>query len=169
MCANDDQTFWPLTTKWSPFELGPRAGAGEVGAGVGLREALAPDLLGREDLVEVPLLLRVGAVDDDRRAGHAEADHADVRRRRGGGHLLVEDRLVAVGRARAAVLLRPGQAGVAGVVELAAPLAAELLEPLRAAPAAALGLGQVRLDPRLQLGPELRLLRACRGGPRRGL
>ena len=61
--------------------LGARANGGEVGAGVRLREALAPDLLGREDRLEVARLLLLGAVRDDRRPGHAEADHADVRRR----------------------------------------------------------------------------------------
>ena len=95
MCANDDQTFWPLTTQWSPSSSARVRAAGEVGAGAGLGEALAPDLLGREDLREVALLLLVGAVRDDRRPGHAEADHADVRRRLGARHLLEEDRLVA--------------------------------------------------------------------------
>ena len=74
--------------------------------------------------------------------------------------LLVEDRLEAVRRARAAVLLRPGQPGVAGLVELAAPLAHErVVEPLRAAAAAALVLREVRVDPRAQLGAELGFLR----------
>ena len=49
-------------------------------------------------------------------------------RRLGARHLLEEDRLVGVRRAGAAVLLRPGQARVAGLVELPAPLAARLLE-----------------------------------------
>ena len=73
-----------------------RAHGGEVGARVRLGEALAPDLLGREDLLQVLLLLGVGAVRDDRRAGHAEPDHAEVGRRLGARHLLEEDRLVAV-------------------------------------------------------------------------
>ena len=81
MCANDDHTFWPLTTKYVAAPLDPRAHGGEVGAGVGLGEALAPDLLGGEDLREVRLLLLLGAVRHDRRPGHAEPDHADVRRR----------------------------------------------------------------------------------------
>ena len=58
--------------------LGARARGGEVGAGVRLGEALAPDLLGGEDLLEVARLLLLGAVRDDRRPGHAEPDHADV-------------------------------------------------------------------------------------------
>ena len=95
----------------------------------GLGEALAPDLLGREDLREVALLLLVGAVRDDRRPGHAEPDHAEVaaaprrapspRGRSPGG---------CTGAPRAAVLLRPGQPRVAGLVELPAPVASGLLE-----------------------------------------
>ena len=75
-------------------------------------------------------------------------------------HLLVEDRLEAGRRAGAAVLLRPGQAGVAALEEEAAPLAAERVAValLAAAPAAPL-LGQVRVEPRAQLGPEGGLVR----------
>ena len=139
--------------------LGARARGGEVGARVRLGEALAPDLLGGEKRLEVARLLLVGAVRDDRRPGHAEADHADVGRSLGGGELLVEDRLEGVRRAGAAVLLRPRQAGVARRVEQLAPLAHErIVEPLRAAAAAALVLGQVRVDPAAHLGAELRLL-----------
>ena len=77
-----------------------RAHGREVGARAGLGEALAPDLLGREDLLEVLLLLRLGAVRDDRRPRHPEPDHAEVRRRLRARHLLEEDRLVAVRRTR---------------------------------------------------------------------
>ena len=100
------------------------------------------------------LLLGVGAVGDDRRPGHAEPDHAEVGRRLGARHLLEEDRLVAVRSAGAAVLLRPGQACVAGLVQLPAPVAAGLLEA-----AAADLVGEVRLDPRAQLRAEGGLLR----------
>ena len=50
-----------------------RADAGEVGPGAGLREALAPDLLGGEERRKVARLLLLGAVRDDRRPGHADA------------------------------------------------------------------------------------------------
>ncbi len=78
MCAYDDQTFCPLTTKWPFAQLRARPHGGEIGAGARLREALAPDLLGREDVREVALLLLLGAVGDDRRPGHAQPDHAQV-------------------------------------------------------------------------------------------
>ena len=140
--------------------LGARSRGGEVGARVRLGEALAPDLLGGQDLRQVRVLLLVGAVRHDRRPGHPEADDADVRGRLRARHLLVEDRLEAVGRAGAAVLLRPGQPGVAGLVQLAAPLAAEVVAEalLAAAPAAPL-LGQVGVEPGAQLGAKGCLLR----------
>src|SRR5205807_6225616 len=105
--------------------LGPRPCGRQVGTGAGLREALAPDLLRGEDLREVRLLLLVGSVRHDRRTRHPEPDHAYVRGGLRPRHLLVEDRLEAVRRAGAAVFGGPGQTGVARVVELAAPLAAE--------------------------------------------
>ena len=135
--------------------LGARARGGEIRARVRLREALAPDLVGREDRLEVARLLLLRAVRDDRRPGHVEADHADMGRSLHRGELLVEDRLEAVGRTRAAVLLRPGQPCVAGLVQLAAPLADEgILEPLGAAAAAALVRREVRVDPGAQLRPK---------------
>ena len=80
-CANVVQTFWPVTTQ-SPSSLTAlRLERGEVGARLGLGEALAPDLLGREDRLEVALLLLLGAVGDHHRAAHREAEH--VRRRAG--------------------------------------------------------------------------------------
>ena len=133
---------------------GARAHRGQVGARTRLGEALAPDLLGGEDLLEVLLLLGVGAVRDDRRPGHPEADHAEVRGCFGARHLLEEDRLVAVRGGRAAVLLGPRQPGVAGLVQLAAPVAAGLLEA-----AAPHFVREVGLDPRAQLGAERGLLR----------
>src|SRR5262249_39842901 len=119
--------------------FGAGTGGGEVGACVRLREPLAPDLLGGEDRPEGARLLLLGPVGDDRRPGHAQADHPDVGRGLRRGELLVEDRLEAVGRAGASVFLRPGQTGVARLVEVAAPLAHErILEALGAASAAAL-------------------------------
>src|SRR5207248_11766957 len=132
----------------------------EVGARVRLGEALAPDLLGGQDLRQVRLLLVVAAVRHDRRPGHTEPDDADVGGSLRARHLLVEDGLEAVRGARAAVLLGPGQPGIAGLVQLAAPVAPELVAEalLAAAPSAPL-LGEVRVQPCAQPGPEGCLLR----------
>src|SRR5262249_40520144 len=121
----------------APF--GTRACGGEVGARVRLREALAPDLLGCEQRLEAARLLLLRAARDDRRPGHAQTDHADVGWSLRRCELLVKDRLEAVRRAAAPVLLRPGQARVAGLVETSTPLAQErILEALRAAAPSAL-------------------------------
>ena len=156
MCANDDQTFWPLTRKWSPLILDARASRGEVAAGVRLREPLAPDLLGAQDLRQVPLLLRVGPPRDDRRAGHPEADHAEVRGRLGSRELFEEDRLMTVRRAGPAELLRPGEPGVSRLTEAAAPVAVGVLEP--AAASLLRGGGQVVRDELAHFLPERRLV-----------
>jgi hypothetical protein len=98
----------------------------EVRARLGLREALAPDLLGAENGLEIALLLLVGTVGDDRRPAHGQAEHVGHLRRLSPHDLLVEDRLLDQGRAPPAVLLGPGQAGPAGLVELLLPVAAKL-------------------------------------------
>ena len=66
-------TFWPVTTHSSPFLTARVFSRREVRAGVGLGEALAPDLLGREDRRQVALLLLVGAPHHQRRARPAAA------------------------------------------------------------------------------------------------
>ena len=128
----------------SRLDAGPHRG--EVRARSRLREALAPDLLGAQDLLQVALLLLLGAVRHDRRAGHSQADHADVLGRLRSRELLEHDRLVAVRGALAAVLLGPGEADEAGVVQLPAPLAPWLG-------------GQVRLEPLAHLCAEGRFVR----------
>src|SRR5205807_2894394 len=101
------------------------------------------------------LLLLVGAVRHDRRPGHPEPDDADVGGSLRARHLLVEDGLEAVRGAGAAVLLGPGQPGIPGLVQLAAPFAPErvaeaLLAPAPSAPL----LGEICVQPCAQLGPE---------------
>ena len=149
----------PVHDEVAVVEPRARPHAGEVRACAGLGEALAPDLLGREERREVAPLLLLGAVRDDRRAGHADADDADVRRRLGARELLEEDRLVRVRRAAAAVLLGPGEPDVAGVVERPAPGAH--LGSVEAGRPTAVALEVVRevlLEPRAKLGPERGLL-----------
>jgi hypothetical protein len=65
-------------------------------------------------------------VRDDDRAAHHEAEHVRRRRSAGAGDLLVEDRLLDQGGAAAAVLLGPGEAGPATVVELLLPRDGEI-------------------------------------------
>ena len=97
---------------------GPGGEAGEVGAGAGLAEQLAPDLVAAEHRVEEALLLRVGAVGDDRRADHADADHERARSAPRSAPAPGRRSTSCIdGAAPAAVLLRPGDAGPAAVVE----------------------------------------------------
>src|SRR5204863_4520437 len=98
----------------------PCARGGEVAARVRLGEALAPDLLRAQDPRQVALLLLGRAPRDDRRPRHTNPDHAEMRRRLRPRELLEEDRLVTVRRIRSAVLLRPGEARVPRLAELAA-------------------------------------------------
>jgi hypothetical protein len=95
----------------------------EVGTGLRLGEALAPDLFRGENVREAALLLGVGAMGDDRRSGHPDPDHTEMLRRFGPRELLVEDRLIAVRFAATAVLDGPGQPAVARGVETATPVA----------------------------------------------
>ena len=128
-----------------------RLDRGEVRARAGLGEALAPDLLGREDRLQVAALLLVAAVGDDRRAAHGQAQDVGGARRLGADELLVVDRLLDQRRAAPAVLGRPRHAGPAPVVQLALPGAAE-----GEARVVALGLapGVVGVEPRAQLVAE---------------
>ena len=136
---------------------------GEVGARLGLGEPLAPDLLAGEDRLQVALLLLLGAVGDHHRPAHRQAEHVGRARRFQARRLADEDRLLDQGRAAAAVLLRPGDPGPAGLVHLALPLAPEghhLLEArLR------LGAGVVLLEPGANLVAELLLGRREASGP----
>src|SRR5262249_54068963 len=93
-----------------------------------LRVALAPDLLAGEDLLEVALLLRVGAVRDDRGPGHPEAEDVERRRRPVLDQLLVEEKLLHPGQPAAPVLLGPREPEEPGLVELPLPVAAEVVE-----------------------------------------
>ena len=80
---------------------------GEVGAGVGLGEALAPDLVAGEDRPEEPVLLLARAPDHQRRAAEQDAQHVGRERRPGAAELLEEDRRLGQRRAAPAVLGRP--------------------------------------------------------------
>ena len=68
MCPRLVHTFCPLMTHSSPSRTAVRLDVGEVGAGVGLTEALAPELLRLEDRRQEPALLLLGAEHHERRA-----------------------------------------------------------------------------------------------------
>jgi len=101
---------------------GPGGQRGQVGAGAGLGEALAPDAVAAENPRQVVTPLLLGALGHEGRAGVgvAHEDDADVGRTRG-GVLLLEDQLLRDGQAAAAVLDRPVEAGVPGLVQPALP------------------------------------------------
>ena len=74
---------------------GPGAERGQVASGVGLTEALAPDLLALEDAREVALALLRGALGDDRLPRMEEPDEIDADiGGMGPCQLLVEDELL---------------------------------------------------------------------------
>ena len=99
---------------------------GQIGTGLGLREALAPDLLPGEDRLEVALLLFLVASGNHHGAAHHQAEHIGRGRDTLAGELLVEHRLLDQGGALAAVLLGPGDPGPARLVHLLLPGSAKL-------------------------------------------
>src|SRR6266508_3293686 len=102
--------------------LGPGLDTGQVTARVGLREALAEEVLGREDARQVGPLLRFARVGNERRTGHVEPYGI---RELGGpraGHLLVEDRLLHDRGPAAAVSCGPLEPDIARPVELPLPV-----------------------------------------------
>jgi hypothetical protein len=141
-----------------PHVLAFRAQRTEVGTGSRLGEALAPDLFARQRLLKVLGLLLVGAVNDDRRTRHPQADDSDVVGGFGAGGFLQEDRLMCVGSPCAAELLRPRQPRVTGFVEFLGPLARDLLfHPPPGGTALAPPLGKIVFEPFPKLRAELRL------------
>ena len=71
-------TFWPLTIHSSPSRTALVAEAGEVAAGAGLAEQLAPLLLAGEHRAQEAILLLVAAVGDDGGAGERHEERARV-------------------------------------------------------------------------------------------
>ena len=120
--ASDVHTFWPLMTHSSPSSTARVCDVGEVGAGVGLGVALAPQLRRRAGsragtarcCSGVPKAISVGPSSPSpmwpTRAGRA-----------GAGVLLVEDDLLEQRQPAAAVLRGPAEAGPAVPRRGAAP------------------------------------------------
>src|ERR1039457_4021621 len=107
------------------IEGGFGAQSREVGAGVGLGESLAPDLLAAEDFGEIALLLGFGAEGDEGGAHQFQAQNARQGRRSDAGHFFGEDGLLHEGGTAAAVFLGPGEAGPAALIHLALQIAEE--------------------------------------------
>ena len=147
-----------------PVEDGARGQIGEIAAGIGLGEALAPDLVGVEDGLEPALLLRGGAVHHEGRRHHAEADGVHAGRGPGRDQLLGEDELLDEGDAAPPELLRPAESHPAARVHAPVPGPAGVEGPVGVKGQLVVGgrmdlavRGQVGGQPRAQLGAERRL------------
>ena len=114
-CAPEVQIFWPLMTKSSPSTVGTRLERRQIGAGIRLGIALAPDHLAAQRRRDPLLPLLLGASLQQRRHQHGNADAAHRRRHAAFGKFLGDDaRLQRIGlRAVAAILLWDGAAGIA--------------------------------------------------------
>src|SRR5262245_17618049 len=97
---------------------------GEVGAGSGLAEQLAPHFLTAQQRGQVPQVLSVGPVRDQRRSDHPDADGERARLDVEARLLLGERACLGRGATLPAVLLRPRDARPASVVERALPFLA---------------------------------------------
>ena len=91
--GDEVHTFCPLSTQPPVDALGTRGQGGEVAAGTGLAEELAPHELAPQRGPDPALLLLDGAVGDDRGQGPgADGQVRPVHPRR--GQLLVDDQLL---------------------------------------------------------------------------
>ena len=114
--------------------------AGEVGAGAGLAEELAPRLLAVGDLGQEALLLLVGAVGDDRRGGQHRAEAPRRAERPGLADLGADGVGLGTGQASARVLLGPARHRPAGVSQALPPVGdREVGVPVVVQPGADLG------------------------------
>src|SRR5207302_4858427 len=110
LLAVEDEAARPKAVALGARLLGTRLDPREIGAGRGLGEQLAPDLIAVEHRAEVAPLLLVGAVGDDRRPEHPDADRVEDPRHFRARYLLVADDLVDRAEPLASVLLGPGDA-----------------------------------------------------------
>ncbi len=117
--------FWPFSTQ-EPSRLdGRRAERREIGARLGLREPLRPQLLCREDRPHEARTLLVGPERENRRAEYVQTDDGRELGRACRGQLLVDDDLLRRRAAAAAELGRPRAADVTGLVATRLPAAEE--------------------------------------------
>src|SRR6267154_717950 len=113
LLAIDDEVVTPVD--------GARAQAGEIAAGLWLRIALAPELVGAEDARQVPLFLLLRSPMNERRAQQVQRARRRQHRRTGAEIFLVEDHLLHKARAAPAIFLGPGDADPAGGVHRLLP------------------------------------------------
>ena len=113
LLAVDDKMVAPVD--------GAGAQARQIGAGARLGIALAPDLVGAEDLRQMARFLVLGAPVDQRWAEQVEAALARQDRCAGAEILFVPDHLLHEAGAAAAIFLGPGNADPAGGVHLLLP------------------------------------------------
>ncbi|MEZ5136577.1 MAG: hypothetical protein R2699_16395 [Acidimicrobiales bacterium] len=137
---------------------GEGAQVGEVRAGLGFGEALAPVVVGVEDVGDPPVALLVGAPADDHRTDLPQAVGVVDARRARPCHLLGVDHRLGRRGVAPAPLGRPGDGRPATLVELALPGAPafHLRQHARGAGAGRVVLAGVspRLEERRQLGVE---------------
>src|SRR4029453_7363118 len=103
--------------------LGTRPQRRQIRAGAWLREELAPQLVGRQDLREEAAALCIAAMGDQRGPNEVHADAVDDLGRPCGGDLLLEDVVLDHRGAAAALVARPVNAHPASAGELALPVA----------------------------------------------
>src|SRR5262245_7064929 len=97
--------------------------ARQIGAGVRLRKTLNPDLISRENLRQVSLLLFIAAMSNDRRADQAARHIVESPGRAGTRGFLRENELLDDRRSFPAILFRPRQSGIPSFVQSPIPLA----------------------------------------------
>ncbi len=95
---------------------------GQIRAGARFGEALAPDLLAGQDFLDETALLLFGAVLENSRSAHRQAEFVERCWRSDTGHFFVEYRTFDDGFTLAAVLGRPRNSEIAGVVEPPLPV-----------------------------------------------
>ena len=148
-------------------QLGLGLERGEIRAGLRFGEALAPGDLALEDLGQELLLLLLGPPLQDGRSDQGVAEEVGSHGGAGPGELLVEHHVLQGREALAAVLLRPGRADPAAVVELLHPLLVELLAIVTVQLEALLGTSRRAGCPPARLGsrPGTPRLQGDRSGP----
>src|SRR5262249_37260987 len=141
---------------------------GEVGAGAGLGEAEAPEVLAAEDARREALLLLLGAVGEDGRPGDADAEVADDVGGLRAAHLLDVGDLLRDARVAPAIRAGPGDADPARIGQPVLPRA-QPPQPLLVGKARGLlrpqVVGNVALEPAAELASERLELGQSHGRP----